>query len=327
MTILVTGGCGFIGTNFIIKFSKLYPEERIINLDKLTYAANLGIHELNNRFFTSKKYKAYTGDIGSHALVRDLLVEFEPEKIINFAAESHVDRSIHDSSPFIKTNVQGTMNLLDCIRKYVTWDYRLLHVSTDEVYGSLSLDDPAFNEQTPYDPRSPYSASKAASDHLVNAYRHTHGLQTIITNCSNNYGPFQHQEKFIPTIILKALKGEKIPVYGSGSNIRDWLFVEDHCDALIKVLEKGTIGEKYNIGGNEEKTNLDIAKYILDNLVLPHDMIEFVEDRKGHDFRYAIDTTKIERDLGWYSKTFFSKGIEKTIDWYSNHQYLFRGSR
>jgi dTDP-glucose 4,6-dehydratase len=324
MTILITGGCGFIGTNFIINFAKQFPDETIINLDKLTYAANLGVDELHKRFITNRRYKQCVGDIGSHALVRDLIVKYKPEMIINFAAESHVDRSINDSSPFIKTNVMGTMNLLDCIRKYVTWDYRFLHVSTDEVYGSLLLEDPPFTEQTPYDPRSPYSASKAASDHLVNAYRHTHGLQTIITNCSNNYGPFQHQEKFIPTVILKALGGEKIPVYGNGANIRDWIYVEDHCDALIKVLLEGRIGDKYNIGGKEEKTNLDIAKYILNYLEISHDMIDFVEDRKGHDFRYAIDTTKIELGLGWYSKTFFSKGIEKTIEWYSSHRYLFR---
>jgi dTDP-glucose 4,6-dehydratase len=311
MTILVTGGCGFIGTNFIKRFQEL-NSERVVNIDYLTYAANPNNHK------ESKLYKLYPLDINAE-FVKHVIDTERPKLIVHFAAESHVDNSIKNSSPFIKSNILGTYNLLEYVRSHITWDYKLIHVSTDEVYGSLSSTDPAFTETTAYDPRSPYSASKAASDHLVNAYYHTHGLKVITTNCSNNYGPYQFPEKFIPVVISKALKNDSIPVYGNGLNIRDWLHVEDHCDGILTVIEKGTIGEKYNIGGNCEMANIDLAKMILKIMSKPESLIKYVEDRKGHDFRYAINSSKLQ-SLGWKPKYSINTGLEKTIQWYIDNQ-------
>ena len=315
MSILVTGGCGFIGTNFIKRVLQFYPDYKIVNVDKLTYAANKYNHV---EYDCDPRYILIPIDIGSTE-VASVIQNHKPTAIVNFAAESHVDNSIKDSSPFFETNVMGTLSLLETCRRNITWDYRFIHVSTDEVYGSLNPGDPEFTEETPYDPRSPYSASKAASDHIVSAYHHTHGMPTIITNCSNNYGPYQHPEKFIPVVISKALNDEKIPVYGTGQNIRDWLYVIDHCDALINVLWKGKIGEKYCIGGNTQIDNLSLARKILKIMGKSESLIEFVEDRKGHDFRYAIDTMKIDRDLGWQPVTSLNKGLKLTVDWYLNN--------
>ena len=327
-TYLVTGGAGFIGSNFALSQRKK-NYARIINLDLLTYAGNpRNLESLNG----DPDYIFVHGDIGDRNLVRDLLTKYEPCAVINFAAESHVDRSIDGPEDFIQTNVVSTFHLLEEIRGF--WNdlstekkesFRFLHVSTNEVYGSLGSGGPPFNEQTPYAPNSPYSASKAASDHLVRAYYHTYGLPTITTNCSNNYGPRQFPEKLIPLMILNALKGKPLPIYGDGLNIRDWLYVEDHCEALQLVLERGQVGEVYNIGGRCEKKNLEIVRTICDLLdkvclqspFTPHaSLITYVKDRPGHDRRYAIDCSKIERELGWQPKETFETGLKKTIQWY-----------
>ena len=329
MTILVTGGAGFIGANFVRDYLAESDSSAVINLDKLTYAGNLeNLAEYKN----NPKHIFVHGDMGDRVLVQDLLAEHKPSAIVNFAAESHVDRSIHGPDDFIQTNVVSTFHLLEEARNY--WAglknqgkqaFRFLHISTDEVYGSLAADDPAFSESNPYAPNSPYSASKAASDHLVRAYHHTYGLPTLTTNCSNNYGPYQFPEKLIPLIIVNALNGEAIPIYGDGKNIRDWLYVGDHCSAIRAVLEKGELGEVYNIGGNFEKTNLEIVHTvcaILDELrpesaFSPHNsLITFVNDRPGHDRRYAIDARKIEREIGWTPAETFDSGIRKTVSWY-----------
>jgi len=327
-TYLVTGGSGFIGSNFILRQRRL-GRARIVNLDLLTYAGNpMNLKPLQS----DKEYVFVHGNIGDRKLVRDMLEEYRPHAILNFAAESHVDRSIDGPEDFIQTNILGTFHLLEETRRY--WgglssdekrDFRFLHVSTDEVYGSLGPEDPAFKEDTPYAPNSPYSASKAASDHLVRAYHHTYGLPVLTTNCSNNYGPRQFPEKLIPLVILNATKGKKLPIYGDGLNIRDWLYVEDHCEALEVVLEKGRVGQTYNIGGKCEKTNLDLVRTVCrlldemlpESLYKPHEsLITFVKDRPGHDRRYAIDCSKIERELGWYPKESLETGLRKTIEWY-----------
>jgi dTDP-glucose 4,6-dehydratase len=334
--IIVTGGAGFIGSNFILQWLAT-ESSPVINLDKLTYAGNLGNLE---GMSTNSRYTFVHGDIGDRPSVADLLQRYQPRAIVHFAAESHVDRSIHGPDDFVRTNVNGTFSLLEEVRAY--WfaleneekaAFRFLHVSTDEVYGSLGADDPAFSEATAYSPNSPYSATKAASDHLVRAYHHTYGLPTLTTNCSNNYGPFQFPEKLIPLVILNALNGKPLPVYGDGKNVRDWLFVEDHCDAIRTVLSKGRVGETYNIGGQNEKRNLEIVHTIcsvLDELrpndpVMPHSkLITFVQDRPGHDRRYAIDARKIESELGWRPKETFESGIRKTIDWYLSNDAWIR---
>jgi len=331
--LLITGGAGFIGSNFVLDwFSQL--NEPILNLDKLTYAGNLqSLSSLEN----NKNHLFIQGDIGDRTLIRSLLNEHKPRAILNFAAESHVDRSIHGPEDFILTNVNGTFHLLDEVKSY--WSdlpadekeaFRFLHISTDEVYGSLNKDDPAFSETTAYSPNSPYSASKAASDHLVRAYHHTYGLPTLTTNCSNNYGPLQFPEKLIPLVILYALDGKSLPIYGDGQNIRDWLYVGDHCSAIRSVLDKGQTGEVYNIGGDSEKTNLDVVLTIcsiLDDLkpaAQPYsDLITYVTDRPGHDRRYAIDANKIKSELGWKPAENFETGIKKTVDWYlTNDEWI-----
>jgi len=329
--ILVTGGAGFIGSNFVLQWIAEEPSG-ILNLDKLTYAGNLN----NLRSVeTSHCYRFQHGDIADRDLVRKLLERERPRAIVHFAAESHVDRSIYGPDDFIRTNVNGTFSLLEETRAY--WsalpeddhqNFRFLHISTDEVYGSLGPSDPAFSETTAYAPNSPYSASKAAADHLVRAYHHTYGLLTLTTNCSNNYGPYQFPEKLIPLMILNACQGKPLPVYGDGQNVRDWLYVEDHCRALRAVLARGRVGETYNIGGHSEKNNLEIVGIIcalLDELrptdpVIPHNrLITFVKDRPGHDRRYAMDTRKIERELDWRPQETFESGIRKTVDWYLEH--------
>lgn len=330
--IIVTGGAGFIGSNFANAWIKL-GLGKLINLDKLTYAGNLAnladVEQHPDHIFIQ-------GDIGDSALVRDLIKQHRPRAIVNFAAESHVDRSIHAPGEFIQTNIVGTFNLLEEARAY--WSalndldkakFRFLHVSTDEVYGSLSATDPAFTETKAYEPNSPYSASKAASDHLVRAYHHTYGMPMLTTNCSNNYGPYHFPEKLIPLVIHNALAGKPLPIYGNGQQIRDWLYVEDHCAAIRRVLEAGKVGEVYNIGGWNEKANIDVVKTLcsmLDNAKPRSDgksyaeQITFVTDRPGHDARYAIDASKIERELGWKPAETFETGIEKTVAWYLAHQ-------
>lgn len=330
--ILVTGGAGFIGANFVLDWLEINGEP-VVNLDKLTYAGNLANLE---KLKGNQRHQFVHGDIGDRALVDRLLATHRPRAVINFAAESHVDRSIHGPADFIQTNVVGTFNLLESARAY--WNgledpekktFRFLHVSTDEVYGSLGPADPAFTETTAYAPNSPYSASKAASDHLVRAYHHTYGLPVLTTNCSNNYGPYQFPEKLIPLVIHNALAGKPLPIYGDGSNIRDWLYVGDHCTAIRTVLEKGRTGETYNVGGCNEKTNLQVVKTIcaiLDELhpdspVVPHEkLIAFVTDRPGHDRRYAIDARKILHELGWAPAESFETGIRKTVIWYLENQ-------
>ena len=327
-SILVTGGAGFIGSNFILQW--LANEgDAVVNLDKLTYAGNPGnLHTIRD----NRRYQFVQGDICDRKLVFDLLKQWQPVAIVHFAAESHVDRSIHGPDDFVRTNVNGTFSLLEEARAYWTQlaepqksAFRFLHVSTDEVYGSLGPNDPGFNETTAYAPNSPYSASKAASDHLVRAYHHTYGLPTLTTNCSNNYGPYQFPEKLIPLTILHALQGKPIPVYGDGKNVRDWLYVEDHCEAIRTVIAKGRPGETYNIGGNNEKQNLEIVRAIcriLDELrprdsTVPHEkLLTYVQDRPGHDRRYAIDARKLEFELGWRPKETFETGIRKTLEWY-----------
>ena len=332
MTILVTGGSGFIGSNFILNWLET-SSEPVINLDALTYAGNpSNLQSVQN----SDQYSFVRGCIGDTELVSSILRDEQPSSILNFAAESHVDRSIHGPSDFIETNIVGTFNLLESTRAY--WSqlsetdkqaFRFLHVSTDEVYGSLSDTDPAFSETTRYQPNSPYSASKASSDHLVRAYHHTYGLPVLTTNCSNNYGPYQFPEKLIPLIIHNALAGKPLPVYGTGENVRDWLYVSDHCKAIQKVLEAGMIGEVYNIGGNTEKKNIEVVHTlcsILDELRPKTngnsyaEQITFVEDRAGHDHRYAIDSSKIQTELGWVPEETFETGLQKTVSWYLDNE-------
>jgi dTDP-glucose 4,6-dehydratase len=331
MSILVTGGAGFIGSNFVLDWLAR-SDETIINLDALTYAGNLeNLAALDG----DARHIFVRGDIGDFALVSRLLAEHQPRAVINFAAESHVDRSIHGPEDFIQTNIVGTFRLLEAVRecygrleKTAKNEFRFLHVSTDEVYGSLEQDAPAFSETHRYEPNSPYSASKAASDHLVRAYHHTYGLPVLTTNCSNNYGPWQFPEKLIPLVIHNALAGKPLPIYGDGQQIRDWLYVGDHCAAIRRVLEAGRVGETYNVGGRSEKANLDVVHTlcaILDELSPRPDgqsyreQIAFVADRPGHDRRYAIDAGKIERELGWQPAETFETGIRKTVQWYLDH--------
>jgi dTDP-glucose 4,6-dehydratase len=329
--ILVTGAAGFIGANFVLDWFA-QSQEPVVNLDKLTYAGN---PENLASLQGNPGHVFVQGDIGDRALMDRLLAEHRPRAVVNFAAESHVDRSIHGPEDFIQTNVVGTFHLLESVRAY--WGsledeaksaFRFLHVSTDEVYGTLGPNDAPFTETTPYTPNSPYSASKAASDHLVRAYHHTYGLPTLTTNCSNNYGPYHFPEKLIPLMIVNALAGKPLPVYGDGMQVRDWLFVKDHCSAIRRVLEAGTTGETYNVGGWNEKPNIEIVKTVcapLDDLRPRADgqsfatQITYVKDRPGHDRRYAIDATKIHRELGWKPAETFETGIRKTVQWYLDH--------
>ena len=331
--ILVTGGAGFIGGNFVLDWLANPAAEGLVNLDKLTYAGNLGtLQSLEG----DSRNVFVQGDIGDYDLVLSLLKKHSVRAVVNFAAESHVDRSIHGPGDFIQTNVVGTFNLLEAVRAY--WselpgsakaDFRFLHVSTDEVYGSLSPTDPAFTEANTYEPNSPYSASKAASDHLVRAWHHTYGLPVLTTNCSNNYGPYHFPEKLIPLVILNALAGKPLPIYGDGQQIRDWLYVKDHCSAIRRVIDAGKLGETYNVGGWNEKPNLEVVNTIcsiLDELLPKSDgssyasQITYVKDRPGHDRRYAIDATKLERELGWKPAETFDTGIRKTVQWYLDNQ-------
>ena len=320
--LLVTGGAGFIGSNFVAS-TIAATGEPIVNLDKLTYAGSLrNLEPLRD----DKRHIFVQGDISDRRLVRELLNKHQPRAIVHLAAESHVDRSIAGPAPFIQTNVVGTFSLLEEARAF-SEKIRFLHVSTDEVYGSLGPADPAFTETTPYAPNSPYSASKAAADHLVRAYHHTYGIETVTTNCSNNYGPYQFPEKLIPLTINNALAGEPLPVYGDGKNVRDWLFVLDHCEALRAVLERGRPGETYNIGGGAEKTNIDVVNEICRLLdeAAPRkgkhaELISFVKDRPGHDRRYAINSGKLTRELGWRPREDFASGLEKTVKWYIDNR-------
>lgn len=332
MTILVTGGAGFIGANFVLDWLA-DNDEAVVNLDKLTYAGNL---QTLSSLQGDQRHIFVHGDIGDSELVARLLQEHQPRAIVNFAAESHVDRSIHGPEDFIETNIVGTFRLLEAVRGY--WGgldeqarqaFRFLHVSTDEVYGSLAADEPAFTETHQYQPNSPYSASKAASDHLVRSYHHTYGLPVLTTNCSNNYGPYHFPEKLIPLMIVNALAGKPLPVYGDGQQIRDWLYVKDHCSAIRRVLEAGKTGEVYNVGGWNEKPNLEIVNRVcalLDELRPRADgkpyaeQIIYVTDRPGHDRRYAIDARKLERELGWKPAETFETGIRKTVAWYLDNQ-------
>ncbi|WP_144471848.1 dTDP-glucose 4,6-dehydratase [Bacillus safensis] len=306
---LITGGAGFIGLNFV-KLMLQDADVRLTVFDKLTYASH---PDEMDELLKLSHFRFIQGDI---TLQHELDQAFDEvyDAIIHFAAESHVDRSIESAEPFIQTNVLGTYRMLEAVLKGKA--KKLIHISTDEVYGDLEPDDPAFTEQTPLSPNNPYSASKASSDLLVKSYIHTHQLPAMITRCSNNYGPYQHEEKLIPTIIRKAVNGEKIPIYGDGQQIRDWLYVEDHARAVKQVLENGTAGQVYNIGGGNEKTNLDLTKTILSQLGVSHDQIAFIQDRKGHDRRYAINASKLKGELGWTQETSFEEGIEKTINWY-----------
>jgi len=327
LNILVTGGAGFIGSNFLNLFVPCHPEHYFINLDKLTYAANpLNLSALEDQ----ANYSFEQADITDYDQLLQLFEKYEPDLVVHFAAESHVDRSIHGPSEFIQSNIIGTFNLLEACRDF--WssgsgNKLFLHVSTDEVYGSLGAEG-LFTEQTAYDPSSPYSASKASSDHLVRAYHRTYDLPALITNCSNNYGPYQFPEKLIPLMILNALAGKPLPLYGKGENVRDWLYVEDHCRALWTVIEKGVPGETYNIGGNSENRNIDIVNQICEVLAKEidrdpqqlKDLITFVQDRPGHDMRYAIDATKIKKELGWEPQESFAEGLQKTIRWYLDNR-------
>jgi len=331
-TVLVTGGCGFIGVNFVRLLLAERQDWRVINLDKLTYAGNLqSLADLSRH----PNYTFIKGDICDRELLDTLFREHKIGTVAHFAAESHVDRSISGPEEFIQTNVVGTFTLLEAAKRH--WldsgaggdNCRFLHVSTDEVFGSLGLTG-LFTEETAYDPRSPYSASKASSDHLARAYFHTYGLPVLITNCSNNYGPYQFPEKLIPLILNNSLHGKSLPVYGDGGNVRDWLYVQDHCEAIVRVIEQGTLGESYNIGGCNEKTNLHVVELLCDLLdtkagMLPsgqprRSLITFVKDRLGHDRRYAIDASKIAKELGWRPKVTFEQGIEKTVDWYLHNR-------
>jgi dTDP-glucose 4,6-dehydratase len=329
--ILVTGGAGFIGSNFVLDWLA-QSDEPVLNLDKLTYAGNLdNLASIKG----DVRHIFVQGDIGDMPLLTQLLTQHQPRAILNFAAESHVDRSIHGPEDFVQTNVVGTFHLLECARAY--WQtlteparsaFRFLHVSTDEVYGSLGASDPAFTEAHRYEPNSPYSASKAASDHLVRAYHHTYGLPVLTTNCSNNYGPYHFPEKLIPLMIVNALAGKPLPVYGDGMQIRDWLYVKDHCSAIREVLAHGLVGEVYNVGGWNEKPNIEIVKTVCALLgelqpradgKLYTDQISYVKDRPGHDRRYAIDARKLEQELGWKPAETFETGIRKTVQWYLAH--------
>ena len=331
MTILVTGGAGFIGSNFVHAWLAQH-DEVLVNLDKLTYAGNLrNLHALAG----DSRHHFVQGDIGDTTLVSQLLATHQPRAVLHFAAESHVDRSIHGPMDFIQTNVVGTFQLLESVRAY--WSglddqsrqaFRFLHVSTDEVYGSLAADAPAFSETHTYEPNSPYSASKAASDHLVRAWHHTYGLPVLTTNCSNNYGPYHFPEKLIPLVIHNALAGKPLPIYGDGQQVRDWLYVEDHCKAIMRVLKDGRLGETYNVGGWNEKPNIEVVRTLcalLDELQPRADgqsyatQMTFVKDRPGHDRRYAIDARKLERELGWRPEETFETGLRKTVQWYLSH--------
>ena len=327
-TYLITGGCGFIGSNFVRFILEREPEATIINLDKLTYAGN--IHNLDG--ISNSRYHFVHGDICDSELVAKLFNDHQFDGVVHFAAESHVDRSIDGPAEFVQTNIVGTLNLLEQSREYLNKEeksnFRFLHVSTDEVYGTLG-DKGKFFESTPYDPSSPYSASKAGSDHLARAWHRTYGLPVLITNCSNNYGAYQFPEKLIPLMIINCLHRKPLPVYGKGENVRDWLFVTDHCEAIHTVLTSGQVGETYNIGGNNEIKNIDVVLTIcslLDEMSQREDgskyskLIAYVQDRPGHDFRYAIDATKINQELGWSPKESFETGIQKTINWYLNNQ-------
>jgi dTDP-glucose 4,6-dehydratase len=348
-SLLVTGGAGFIGSNFALYWAKKYPEDRLVVLDALTYAGNranlAALEELDS-------YRFVHGDIGDQALIESLMLAEKTDLIVHFAAESHVDRSIHEPDAFIQTNVMGTHNLLKVAREAwleredaPSW-HRFQHVSTDEVYGTLGPDDPAFTEVTPYAPNSPYAASKAASDHLVRAYHHTYGLQVTTSNCSNNYGPYQFPEKLIPLMIVNALTGKAMPVYGDGSNIRDWLYVDDHCRGIDMVIEKGAVGETYNIGGNNEWTNIDIVKQIcshIDNVFASdtglrnsfpdapaasgkptESLITYVKDRLGHDWRYAIDATRASNELEYEPVETFETGLQRTLQWMLDNESWWR---
>ncbi|MDK2126305.1 dTDP-glucose 4,6-dehydratase [Parachitinimonas caeni] len=335
--ILVTGGAGFIGANFVLNWLKAC-DEPVINLDKLTYAGN---KDNLASLAADDRHIFVQGDIGDQVLVAKLLATHKPRAVLNFAAESHVDRSIHGPAAFVETNIVGTFRLLESVRQY--WNalpseeqgrFRFLHVSTDEVYGSLEADAPAFSETHQYAPNSPYSASKASSDHLVRAYHHTYGIPVLTTNCSNNYGPYQFPEKLIPLVIANALAGKNLPIYGDGKNIRDWLYVGDHCSAIQRVLAVGEVGETYNVGGKNEMANIDIVHIICDllNAIRPRadgksyrEQITFVKDRPGHDRRYAIDARKIEAELDWRPAETFETGIRKTVEWYlANQQWVGR---
>jgi dTDP-glucose 4,6-dehydratase len=330
VTLLVTGGAGFIGANFVLEWLGR-SDERVVNLDALTYAGN---PENLVALEGDERHIFVHGNIADRALIAGLLAEHQPRAVVNLAAESHVDRSIHGPGDFVRTNIQGTYNLLECALEYwrgldaaANSGFRFLHVSTDEVYGSLEPDSPPFTEATAYQPNSPYSASKAAADHLVRAWHHTYGMPVLTTNCSNNYGPLQFPEKLIPLVIANALAGEPLPVYGDGMNVRDWLYVSDHCSAIRAVLANGRPGEVYNIGGWNEMPNIDIVNVMCDLLDElrpraegPHrELISFVKDRPGHDRRYAIDARKIERELGWRPAETFQTGIRKTVQWYLEH--------
>ncbi len=337
-SVLVTGGAGFIGSCFIRQLLQQFPESLIVNLDKLTYASTTtSVPDVS-----AERYRLVQGDIGDAALVSQLLAEYQPRWVVNFAAESHVDRSIDHPDEFVMTNVVGTFRLLDSTLRW--WQklpqdsqraFRLLHVSTDEVYGSLGTSG-LFREDTAYAPNSPYSASKAAADHFVRAYHHTYGLPVLTTNCSNNYGPYQFPEKLIPLVTLNAVAGKRLPVYGTGSNIRDWLHVEDHCRALQRVLEAGEVGEVYNVGGDSERTNLQVVQAICDTLDellgvppagLRRNLIEFVSDRPGHDWRYAIDCSRLKQQLGWSAKRTFEAGLRDTLQWYIDNAQWVESAR
>jgi dTDP-glucose 4,6-dehydratase len=334
--ILVTGGAGFIGSNFVLDWLER-SDEPVVNLDKLTYAGNLSNLE---PLRSDARHVFVRGDVGDRALLQRLLAQHRPRAIVHFAAESHVDRSIHGPADFVQTNVVGTFCLLDEARAF--WNslegsereaFRFLHVSTDEVYGSLGLQDPAFCETTAYAPNSPYSASKAGSDHLVRAYWHTYRLPTLTTNCSNNYGPYQFPEKLIPLMIHRALQGQSLPVYGDGRNVRDWLFVLDHCDAIREVLAHGRPGEMYNVGGESERANIDVVNGVCELLDVARprgegryaELITFVKDRPGHDRRYAIDISKVRRELGWRPKESFESGLARTVRWFLENQAWVEG--
>lgn len=332
--LLVTGGAGFIGSCFVLQ--RIAAGDKILNLDKLTYSGNLmNLSEVSD----NPNYSFVRGDIGDEGLINRLLREFEPDAVVNFAAESHVDRSIVDPDSFVRTNVMGTSVLLRCVKDWwltlseeAKQAFRFHHISTDEVFGTLSMTDPAFTEETPFAPNSPYSASKASSDHFFRAFHETFGLPTVITNCSNNYGPRQFPEKLIPLVTLNAVQGKVLPIYGTGENIRDWLHVEDHCEAIYEVLTRGRIGETYNIGGRSERNNLTIVHSICEILdaVQPRndgksykEQITFVKDRPGHDLRYAINCSKIEKELGWVPRHTFEEGLKETVMWYlSNDEWV-----